>query len=484
MPAMAFAAARPSGQPHVCFATTHARRLALSVALAVLLMLAACSTVTQKAPSRATLYTAGGAIRASDGEMRWTQALGSAPALLANGVLYATVNAPSVLPEMPEVHAVRASDGATLWTAQPQGCCGPLALANNNLLVPVFQSGHFQPGVGYSGQLALVALRRNDGRVAWRSTPVTAIVIPQIDTPAPFVSQLAVSRGMVVAEAAATPETSYLVAWNLDTGKLAWRTLLADRSDYGAPSFSDTPAGVVVSALYGQASDVATVDLATGKLLWYRTRIGGSFLATNGVDVFSDGLTGVIIGVRPSDGTVLWQANLGPSGQKTYSYCTCEIAADADTLYYRSLPSDCPSPGMKVSCMPRLSAIRLDSGALRWQRTLDAETPEFANNAVVGNNVLYYASFTPPSQSEGYQFFLLAFATRDGHLLWRHTTDGLFERVVATDDAIFAIVSRETGTCGGALESLSTVNGSFQWVRDYPNCAGLVPLSGGWLVVG
>lgn len=483
MTARAFAAACPSGHPRVCFATVRARRLALGGALAVLLMLAACSSAQKSNPratpvaSTQTVYTSGGAVRASDGATLWTQALGIAPALVASGVLYANVLSSQ---RMLEVHAIRASDGATLWTARLQGCCGPLALANNAVLAPVFQSAALQQGVGYSGQLVLVALRTSDGSVAWRSAPVAAILIPQLDTQAPFISPLAVSRGLVVAEAAATPETSYLAAWNLDTGKLAWRTSLAGRSDYGAPSLSDTPTGVVVSVEYGRNDNVATFDLATGKLLWQRPRAGGSFLATNGVDVFSDGATGIITGVNPSDGIVVWQSNLGPSGQK--NYFAYEIADDADTLYYRSFPSDCTSSGMNVSCVPRLSAISLGSGAIRWQRTLDAMNPEFAINAIASDGVLYFQFFTA-SQPGANKFFLLALDARDGHLLWRHTTDGLFARLVATQGALFAIAPKKTGTCRAALESLSTLDGSLRWVRDYPTCSVPGLLGGGWLVL-
>jgi outer membrane protein assembly factor BamB len=272
---------------------------------------------------------------------------------------------------------------------------------------------------------------------------------------------------------------TYVAAWNLADGKLAWRASLDGRADYGVPSLSITASEAVATVEYGGSRQIATFDLATGKTVWHR-QLGMAALdaTTNGVDVLSKRATGVITGLRPWDGATLWQANLGPFSQG--GYLQYNVATDADTIYYRTFPTDCAPRGAQATCTPQLSAISLNSGAVRWQRDLDPVNPDFAVHVLAHSGVLYYQYFITAQRA-----FLLALDASDGHLLWRHTTDSYFVApFIASDDALFAIGDNAKSACPARLESLSAHDGSLRWARDFPTCTEPSLRGGGWLVLG
>jgi outer membrane protein assembly factor BamB len=426
-------------------------------------------------PGSLSVFMAGGALRASDGTVRWTRDLGARPPVIADGVLYATVNAGS----SPSVVAVRAGDGVALWSATQSGEVGPFAVAGDRVIVPVLAAS-----MGRSGLLTLVALSVSDGHVIWRSAPLAAVRPPTVDTPVPFVSALAISQGRIVATASSARDASYIAAWSLQDGSLAWQQPLADAAYFGGAYASVVATDTTVTLSYRVAGEerITAIDPLSGRGVWPVAPNASSLdLATASLVVVSDPDTGVVTGLHPGDGSTLWTRNLGTGGDATSGGLE-EVAASDSALFYERFES-CTAQGsndLSLICRPNLYVVSLADGALLWHRALDAAQRYLATTIFAGESALYYQYFYNQGNTE--HFRLMALGASDGATRWTEATSGLFFEPLVEDGTIFAQGVGAGPPSSTTIGALSAVNGSLIWVAAATPCGAF--LTGCWIEVG
>ncbi len=424
---------------------------------------------TGKGPS--SVYFAGGAVNAGNGSTRWTHDLGTRPPIVSGGVLYAVAQLTTAQNQQTYgVEAVRASDGKVLWTYAGAVAEGSLALAGDRLIVPAARVPLNQPGT-----LTLVALRTSDGSVLWESAPIAAVRAPTVDTPVPVISNLVVSNGLVVGMAASGRSDSYIAAWRLSDGALAWKQSLANAGAFAGPSGTISITGATLTIAYQGASGelIVGLDPATGKSVWPAPVTAASLdLVTTNVAIISDSAAATVTGVRISDGTTLWQRGLGPSASRRLD----KLAASDSTIFYLHF-----EPCQSQVC-PAIYAISLADGSVSWHRALSPTNPDFATSAVYGDGMLYYEFFY--QDASGTHFVLTALRAANGTTAWTHQIEPtLLDRAVVTNGIMYAIGRGSSSTCPIAIEALRDQAGTLVWRHDYAPCP-IFPFAGPWLLVG
>jgi outer membrane protein assembly factor BamB len=382
---------------------------------------------------RLSVYTVNGALQASTGMRRWTADLGVTAPVLVNGVLYTMTAPPAPIPTTLTVHAVRARDGTTLWSVpQPTGAgVGPLAVNGTLVVVPTLQNGMGR----------LTALDAADGHVVWRTAPLpmvqphpTDIAGPFIPLLASFISPLAFGSGYVLALASSTDseQSSSAFAWNLTDGSLAWQVALPGANAYAGRAGTLAATGTTVTIAYSAmtlgsgSAALLGLDLATGAQRWPQVRAAGLIDASSAaVVVLADTHSyETISGVRPSDGTTLWQWQPPPA---PFGHFTFDVVAISDTaLVFRTLDYEAHTINVlsPQSVTPHLYAVSKADGTLLWQRVLATTVPYSGSFGFTGNGAVYYKYDVV--QAEQDHLTLLALDALTGLLQWQRTTDGGF----------------------------------------------------------
>jgi outer membrane protein assembly factor BamB len=459
--------------------TTRWGRIPQVVALlAVVLACAGCGTlkttvVPPPAASSATtspadtVYMNGGALRASDGAVRWSADLGPKPPLIAGGVAYVETPVSDGASFHNMVAAVRLTDGATLWVSRlaANTSPGPAVLIGTGLLVVAT----LEYTAGLSENLRLMALRTSDGIIAWQSPPLAVVRRPTVDTPVPFVSPLAVASGRIAALADTGRDAAVALAWNAADGSQVWRAALPHASAFAGASASLTTSGGALIAAYAGTSGevVGALDAARGMWSWSRDQFT--------LDVTSDGVVVVsfgdgVMGLRPHDGATLWTLQLG--GGSTHA--PSELAASDTTVFYGNFVS-CPGatigPGsdlQQVACR-QVYAVRLADGKPLWQHRLAPNPIYNATDTVYGDGALYYQFFTG-DRASGEHATLLALDATSGGQLWSRETGTLFQNVAAGAGAFYGVSLEQGGVCPVVVTAYSRRDGSRLWHLPYAPC--------------
>jgi outer membrane protein assembly factor BamB len=201
--------------------------------------------------------------------------------------------------------------------------------------------------------------------------------------------------------------------------------------------------------------------------------------------VLSNGLIGTIIGLRPQDGTTLWQRELGPSGDQHAHALSLGMESDSALFYTRydhCQPPD--SPPTEHVCQLNVYAVGVADGSLLWQRSVGSSNADFAFKLVYGNGTLYYQRFYDDSASRHYP--LMALRGGDGSIKWIRESNGLFAQALARDGTIFATASACTPgqlTCAVFIEALRDRDGSVVWKRIFAPYNGTLVFAG-WIELG
>src|SRR5258707_11041838 len=213
--------------------------------------------------------------------------LGVTPPLAADGVVYVAYAVPGAgadqSPTQTDIAALRASDGALLWSVPDSNGTGRLAFADGILILlgrgivglrardgaslwralPWRSYGNLpraiSGGVLYAIDDAVYAFRITDGRLLWQ-TPVNeyqALWAPVVDGATVYVGS----------------GNGFLMALRADTGALLWKTFLSSPTSPTPGTY--TPLGVVAGQLYvtatGTGADgVLRVNPADGASAGYR----------------------------------------------------------------------------------------------------------------------------------------------------------------------------------------------------------------------
>lgn len=449
--------------------------------LAALLALsaAACGSVpgANGAPTRVAVnetvsaYTPEGAVRLSDGAIRWKADLGAAPPVFGNGVLYAT----TVRDFWPFVSAVRVSDGKVLWGIPEHARVGPLAADGSRLVIPL----------ALNGALTLTALDGTSGAVLWRSKPISIDEPVALDVTPPMMSQPVFAAGNVLVLASSAPNSSYAFAWNIASGTLAWRTALPDAGPEGGAYGTLWSTGDTVTAAYrGQAANgqpvVVGLDPATGSLRWPQDRSAGSVDSVSAqVVVVSDGVARRVTGLRTSDGSALWQWLAPPSSH----YDPVELLAATDTaLFYRTFDDYSPGPiSLSQTAKPHFWAVSIATGKVMWQRVLPTDNPEMGWMAVAGDGTLLYQHLML-SQPKDKQWVLLALDASTGATKWQQMAGTEYLQMLVRTDVALATTASQASGCTLDVWAIDTSTGARIWHSAFQSCAPR-RLSGVWIVV-
>ncbi|HEV2238015.1 MAG TPA: PQQ-binding-like beta-propeller repeat protein [Ktedonobacterales bacterium] len=451
---------------------------ALALVLALVLALAGCGAGTTPVigqptptaePPTGVVYIQGGALGASDGAVRWSADLGSAPPLIAGGIAYAVTSAGTGQATHEALSAVRLADGTTAWTyALPaDSAAGPMTLTDSGLLVVA--TAEFSTGLGES--LRLVALRTSGGGVAWQSAPLAVVRRPTVDTPVPFVSALASAGGRVIALADTDRQAAFAIAWSATDGSVAWRLPLPNAGAYaGAGADLRLAGGKLVVAWGGAVGEtLGALDVARGAWAWTHDAGGaGLDLVTDSALLLSDDAS--VTALRPTDGTTLWTRNLGAG----VGHMLREMGASSTAAFYGNFVA-CPGAtttsgiDLQVVACQQLSAVSLGDGKVLWQRQLGLSPIYDATETTYGGGALYYQYFTG-SQASDMRVTLLAFDATRGGQLWSSATGGLFETMAAGTGAVYGIGPAQGGACPVALTGYSSQNGQRLWQQPYTPC--------------
>lgn len=367
--------------------------------------------------SKRALY----ALRARDGTVRWRHPTPGPPyfdwsnPILHAGVLYVTsADRHSVGGGI--VAAIRAADGTEIWRVY-RPILGRLQFAGDTLflvtsqivsgapgqLVTQLEALRLRDGVevqrvlfppGVYGQLTfdqnmayrcqedglLVALRLRDAHVLWHAgvaapstTPGTSVCVPTV------VDGVVYVQTQVSSISSSELAGSWVVAVRASDGRVLWRyhtgpsapltvsggtiiTLVSGATSPGQKSLSrpSQPADVVIAL---RASD--------GSLLWQRSLGSGATQIgelTAGRDAVFVNVGGSLLALRTADGALLWQRQ---SGSNRY-FST--LATMDDVVFVQSSYAGSGSALANGYPLPYLYALRSDDGALYWQTAVFLES--------------------------------------------------------------------------------------------------------------
>lgn len=450
------------------------QRLLLACLLPLLIAFGGCAApVAPHTPphidSALSILTQHAVLRASDGTVRWTGDLGIDPPTVSGGVAYTE----TFTFKTGTLSARRIEDGSVLWTYQIPDAMGPITLANG---LVVLSTWHWQSG-GQPGGLVLVALQASTGTIVWRSASIPAVVEPTVDVREPFVSHPVFSAGLLIAGLDSARDASFVVAWNVTDGSLAWRTPLSGAAPYaGAGTHLEVCGSSVITWYDGDGSTVVgALDPHTGARIWSIAEAGAqAVIVAHRVIVITQLLSYTVTAVRPNDGTTLWRWHPSPHPEPLPSapFGLRELSADDSAILYESfdLPDACASRSPTsvatrnpdflphLGC-PQLFAVNAMTGSLLWRHTLDM-TPFDSLWCVAGNGAFYYKYFTDMLPQTHY--FLMSFDANRGALRWKQEIGGYTAAENAHDGVIYSLF-QASQIADKKVIALDEVTGEYVW---------------------
>lgn len=371
------------------------------------------------------------ALRARDGVVRWQVPPSSAPGrfTVAGGIIYA----PSWGPMGPEVVALQASDGQTLWRTpihipstkpgiNPGGITSAPVVADGDVYIGVDNEANVFHGV------VVVALRARDGQELWQRALDDYYTLA---TGQP----LAAGGGLVYAGSL----HGSMRAFRADDGSSAWQTSLPIHAS--VPMFPIFDAGAVyLRSPSANLGSIVALRAADGKLLWSYADPAGPLSAT-------------VLSV--DDGTV-------------YAVAAIEVAPTS-ALAGRSLTY----------------ALDAASGSLRWRFQIPSPgwaAPAGMTGITAAAGVVYL----------GVTGGIYALSVQDGNMLWHQNTGpGIAYLYPQVADGVIFVASTDIGShtgigscirfpgCGEGdhLNALSARDGAFYWRQPLPEGEGSAPLT-------
>jgi len=429
------------------------QRLLLVCLLPLLIAFGGCAApVAPHTPphidSALSILTQHSVLRASDGTVRWTGDLGIDPPTVSGGVAYAETFANVTY----TVSARRIEDGTVLWTYQlplQSGEMGPITIANGLVVLSTLQSGG----------LVLVALQASTGTIVWRSASIPAVVEPTVDVREPFVSRPAFSAGLIIAGLDSARNASFVVAWNITDGSLAWRKPLSGAAPYAGAGVNLVVCGSTVVTWYdgdgnGFTLHIGALDPHTGAPTWSIAEDGGEAIAiAHRIIVITQPTSYTVTAVRPNDGTTLWRwrANSDSAALPTNPFGLRELFADDSAILFQRLdrldscalgtPTSAVTPNpadlrSQRGC-PQLFAVNATTGSLLWQRILDVAPVYNDVSSFAGNGAFYYKYFN--DKLPLYHFMLVSFDANSGALRWKQEIGGYTAAESAHDGVIYSL---------------------------------------------
>jgi len=448
------------------------RHLMLACLLAPLLLLAfgGCDATVAPHPSphidsALSILTQHAVLRAGDGTVRWTGDLGIDPPTVSGGVAY-TETFTNV---MGALSARRIEDGSVLWTYQILDTMGPITFANGLVVLSTLRAGG----------LVLVGLQASTGNVVWRSAALPAVTQPTVDTRVPFVSQLAYSAGYIVAAFDSARDASFVVAWNIADGSVAWQKALSGAVPYAGASADLEAFGSSVVTWYdgGGSIVIGALDPHTGAQTWSTSVDGGKAVAVaQRVIIITQPTSYTVTAVRPTDGTTLWRWRPTPDSAALPSdpFGLRELSADDSAILFqrfdrldscpggRSTSTVTPNPAdlrSQLGC-PQLFAVNATTGSLLWQRMLDVAPVYNAVSSFVGNGAFYYKYFT--DKLPLYHFIIVSFDANSGALRWKHEIGGYTGAESVYDGVLYSLFQADP-TGGRKIIALDAASGEYVW---------------------
>ncbi|BEP13746.1 hypothetical protein acdb102_20570 [Acidothermaceae bacterium B102] len=368
---------------------------------------------------------------------------------------------------MPELSGLRRTGLVGLVTVLAAGCASISGVAPAAAPAP----SATLPPPPTVGQLA--ALDSATGTLRWK------VPLP-IDT----ISAPVTADGVVVVDGTRDCKLPYLtvVAYRVDTGKIAWRTTVPSSEPCSFQTAIYTSGGVIIaggpaqttqgltrscSAHRPRLSPAVGLNPATGRRRWKEPATGGAILAVTASTVLTDG-TGFpcLSGFSAATGRSQW--------------------ARPDTQG-APIATGGPSSAFQNSGASTDVVLALDpaTGKVRWRRLVAG--PAFNDTlTVIGNVVVDVATKsafnlpirarTVPAASAsaapatGFTEIRLdrttitAFAASTGHQLWRTTYTENHTAVSSTTDAL--LVLHSAGRAPNTLEAVDPLTGVRRWLAS------------------
>lgn len=333
------------------------------------------------------------------------------------------------------------SDGSILWQYSLPGTLSAGEFGDINQALQANQGLQIVNGVIYfvvdpmrlgnpNRMQKLMALRASDGKLLW-----------QRQIQGDYVEMLGVSDGVVCISAtrlhSPTPSSWMLYGYSTESGSLVWQHQLGDVGSTVSPI---VPFLLLDGILYGSsairnpsthqiATTFAALQASTGRTLWQYAQTSppgqifyllGPMIGDNGVVVFSSA-SGVyptvsavsLIGIRESDGTVLWRGQL-PSAVSNLPYGGANASGIIESnglLYFVDTPAG--TVGLQ------LNALQMQDGKIVWQQPITSEKSWLWYMTVANGNVYVVHALSFQGVHPTYKGLSIeAFTTDSGARRW------------------------------------------------------------------
>lgn len=247
-----------------------------------------------------------------------------------------------------------------------------------------------------------------------------------------------------------------------ETGPPIWVTEL-DVTSFGEVGSGSQLAsdGQRLFVASGHAEDAAVValDLATGAVGW-RTDLEGSAFVQVTTDelVIANSQHHQVVALDVETGDRVWELEL-PAG-----YGAVSAAVSGGTLYLVA-----GAGGEGDTSPPRIDALNLDDGELRWSTTLtDGTDPQWSPPEIVDGFLLVAATLAHPQVEPGNQVHALALT--DGTQAWSVDlggSQGFNTRATAVTDELLHV-----GVPGLGVASLDVATGAISHTIENANLVG------------
>lgn len=247
----------------------------------------------------------------------------------------------------------------------------------------------------------------------------------ELDAPAGSASPLVVDGVVVVGD-----QGGIVHAFDPATGAQRWATTVEGAIDGAAASVGH----LVLTAT--EAGRAYAIDARTGAITWKTALPAGvTRSVTASADTVYIGAGGILIALRLSDGTILWQSTIGATGS-----CGTPTVADGLVFDAANLDGDGSTPVTVV-------AVDASSGTARWHYTSPAGRPTYTP-AVSGDRAYLV--------SEDGNVVALDAAT--GAAIWNVRTGAPNEALPALADGLVYVA-----TNGHTLLTLDEQTGAIRW---------------------
>jgi len=361
-------------------------------------------------------------VRASDGTIlwhsQWNIESSNTQPIVVDGVIYvATTHFGSQFADAGIVHALRASDGSTLWSYSVEhnkrGGEASVYIADGVAFVVALYNGHF----------ALYALRASDGALLWKQqADMEDFALPQ-----------AVANGIVYTgsyDFRSSRGNAY--AFRVSDGTMLWKYQMAiDVNGYPQSAVVDN--GVVY---------IASPMSYTRFTFPYNPK----------KDVQNNNST--VYALRASDGSLLWQYEI----DKDSSFLNLEIA---EGVLYATSGSQKNSNGI-------IHALQLDKGSLLWNHQVYINYRYFLGQieAIITEGVVYIAS-------QGNPAILYALKAKDGSFLWQYNLVNGFEAIIEPANGVVYVGNSSDSS---SIDALRASDGSLLWRYRFNNSSNISAL--------